>query len=1181
MNRQTAFACFFFAFTTLACGSADLTVAPPVDDGGDESATGDGAADGQTSDAPGTDADGAASSDASDAGPDGDATSSGDAGSETDASPPGALFGSTAIDFGPSNCGGSALASKSLKITNGGGTTLHVAAAMQIGTSFAITAGASLSIDPGSSASVQIAPAAVPASATAATEIDDTLALTTDDPTNATVSLPVKLVAAGATLTLSPATVAFGSVSVGATSSLVPFTLGNSGNLAATVAFGAPTDLEFALHGVGGSIAASGSLPGTSVDFTPSASLAINASIPLTVTGAVCGTSVTSIPLSGAGVTGAATVSGDVSFGTGGLSPCGGAAAASQTITIGNSGGAAFTWTAVLAGSALVPVSTGGTQPMYALSSASATINPGDPASVITVTSLGVPFPSAVPGNYDDAVTITTTIKGDTPKIVHLSQAAQGAILAVDTTNIAFGSVAKGTSQSSTFKITNNGNADANVTATSNNGVFSVSPSTSTKVTAGNFETVSLTYAPKTTATQNANVTIGVGATDVMCQPLPAAITASGTGLSGGVGLDATTLDFGLVNCGATAGTKTFTLTNTGTAAMTWTTSLGKGATSPYALSLPAGASTSTGSLAAGASLTFTVTPSMVPATSAVTDNLYGDVVTIATDIAGDTAHTVALKETAQGAILAFVPATLDLGQVPLGSSSNGTFALQNTGNAGATVTLASSSSMFALTGLSAASAILAPGSTATSVGVTFSPGSTAATEASTVTPATSDVLCGALPTPMQLAGTGVTGHVSYSPSALDFGLTDCGSKASAQTITFSNVGGSAAYNLTSATFGTTAYTISPRPTSSAPVPVPIGGSVTLTVTPAAIPSTSAVTPNLYGDTLTITTDISGDTPKQFAISQTAQGSILTVSTSNIDFGGVVAGSEATAQFTVTNTGNLDGNVVFTNSSTSIYSLPSTTAPASGQATVTAKFTPASVTDYDDTAVVSVDSSTVLCQPIAVTSIGLRGRGTAGALAKLSATSLTFGNTDLPIGGRGTWCGTTAAAKTFTVTSLAATTAAAALTTSLASGSSASYTVSLSGTNPLPPSGVITITVTPKQIPTAPPVADLVADGYKDTLTIDSGIAGDSPYTVQIHQTPAGAVPTLSPSSITFPLTSVGATNTTAGNITVGTQGDVTLSFQLVSNNDEFYSVPGSFSVQPLVTKPATIDFAPKAIVAS
>jgi hypothetical protein len=114
-------------------------------------------------------------------------------------------------------------------------------------------------------------------------------------------------------------------------------------------------------------------------------------------------------------------------------------------------------------------------------------------------------------------------------------------------------------------------------------------------------------------------------------------IELKGAGTSGAVAISPTTIDFGLVACGATAAASTFTIGNTGNVPFTWTAGLGLGDKSPYHLSAQGGV------ISAGTSQTVTVTPSAIPSTSATTADLYGDKITVATNVAGDTPHTITL----------------------------------------------------------------------------------------------------------------------------------------------------------------------------------------------------------------------------------------------------------------------------------------------------------------------------------------------------------------------------------------------------------------------------------------------------------------------------------------------------------------------------------------------------------
>ena len=80
-----------------------------------------------------------------------------------------------------------------------------------------------------------------------------------------------------------------------------------------------------------------------------------------------------------------------------------------------------------------------------------------------------------------------------------------------------------------------------------------------------------------------------------------------------------------------------------------------------------------------------TTTPNTVPTTASTASNGLGDV---ATFVFGSSMVTVPLTETAQGAVLGFIPTSLPFGSVPIGGPISSFFAVQNTGNLPASVTL-------------------------------------------------------------------------------------------------------------------------------------------------------------------------------------------------------------------------------------------------------------------------------------------------------------------------------------------------------------------------------------------------------------------------------------------------------------------------------------------------------------
>jgi hypothetical protein len=79
--------------------------------------------------------------------------------------------------------------------------------------------------------------------------------------------------------------------------------------------------------------------------------------------------------------------------------------------------------------------------------------------------------------------------------------------------------------------------------------------------------------------------------------------------------------------------------------------------------------SPSSGTLAPSASTVITVAPKPIPATSAITPNLYGDTLTLGTNIPGGVSKAISLLQTARGVILS-APANVAFGPVSVGAVS-------------------------------------------------------------------------------------------------------------------------------------------------------------------------------------------------------------------------------------------------------------------------------------------------------------------------------------------------------------------------------------------------------------------------------------------------------------------------------------------------------------------------------
>jgi hypothetical protein len=118
--------------------------------------------------------------------------------------------------------------------------------------------------------------------------------------------------------------------------------------------------------------------------------------------------------------------------------------------------------------------------------------------------------------------------------------------------------------------------------------------------------------------------------------------------------------------------------------------------------------------------------------------------------------HAVAIHQTAQGAILSLNPGLLSMGSVKVGQAAQSTFDVVNNGNLTAALVLSPMGGPDFR--LAPTSVNVAGAGSASTVTVTFKPKATGAQNA-TVPLSTSTALCGPLPSPLGLSGTGVHGN--------------------------------------------------------------------------------------------------------------------------------------------------------------------------------------------------------------------------------------------------------------------------------------------------------------------------------------------------------------------------------------------------------------------------------------
>ncbi len=806
------------------------------------------------------------------------------------------------------------------------------------------------------------------------------------------------------------------------------------------------------------------------------------------------------------------------------LAQAGCGVATTDVVTVSNTGTAPLS----------VSASTG-TSPLFSVLPSSGAVPPGE--SLTFTVSATVPSTTMAGTEFQGRLTFTTNDAAGHHELA-LTARASGVTLTLTPSVASFGVLPVSTSASPLpLTLTNAGNVAATLTLVDpGDAQFSVQwpgkPAVVTLAPGASLTGLEAGFSPTRTTPSSSSAELRV--TQPLCGASVANIPMTGQGTYGGVGLSTTDVFFGAngrVDCGTRAASRTFTLRNSGNQAFAWTGTLSKGTNSPFTFTPTSGTVP-----ASNGSIVITVSATPIPAQALTSLDAFGDILTIVTDVANDVSHPINLHQTANGAILSFAPGTVDFGQVPVDNTATAPFAVINDGNTSPSITLTPDNAAFTLT---PATALVAPGSSSTALTGTFAPGSSVVAQSGLVALSldAGEPLCAPLPDPLTMTGQGTMGSVSYSPVALDFGAVNCGATPTAKTVTFRN-NGNQIYTVTPS-LGRDAgspYVVSMNPASG--VVAIDGGTLVITVAPNPVPQTSAVTPNLYGDTLTVTTDVLSDSPHNIPLRLTARGSVFAISSSSINFGSVTVGATANGQFTVSNSGNAAGVLVFSPIAPQVFGMPANALVNAGSSSIeSATFSPAMQTNYSDMAAVTRAPATVLCQPLPFTSLSLAGIGTGGNVVALSAASLNFGLVP---------CGTTAMPKTVTVTNNSSN--QLAFDYALAGDASSPYTVS--GPPSIAAQMTGTVTITPKPVPAT---SSTVADAFADTLTITaSGGPINETHTVALHETAQGAVLTLNPGALTF-------SGNGSKNFTVNNAGNLAAAFTLTLGGTD----PGRFSVSP------------------
>jgi hypothetical protein len=461
--------------------------------------------------------------------------------------------------------------------------------------------------------------------------------------------------------------------------------------------------------------------------------------------------------------------------------------------------------------------------------------------------------------------------------ILVLTSHASGAAsqLTVNPSNINFGSVSLGSSQTQSVTLANSGGPKVTITQASPSGTgFSVSGlSYPVTLAGGQSVTCNVTFTPQSAGTDSGSVAIafitesssgkghnGATASSSTAVTLP----VLGTGVtSGQLTANPPSLGFGSVPVGNSQ-TLAETLTNSGGTSVTISAASATGSGfAASGLSLPV-------TLSAGQSVTFSVTFSPASGGS-VSGNL------AITSNASNPALNVPLSGTGTtpGQLTANPP-SLGFGSVPVGNSQTLAETLTNSGGTSVTISAATTTgSGFAASGLSLPVTLSAGQSVTFSV--TFSPASGGSVSGNLAI--TSNASNPALNVP--LSGTGTTpGQLTANPPSLGFGSVPVGnSQTLAETLT--NSGGTSV-TISAATTTSSAFTASGL---SLPIALGAGQSVTFSVSFAPQSGGSAtgslvISSNGSNPTLSVPLTGTGTLPGQLAVAP-----------STINFGNVIVGT--------------------------------------------------------------------------------------------------------------------------------------------------------------------------------------------------------------------------------------------------------------------------------------------------
>lgn len=468
-----------------------------------------------------------------------------------------AASGSASADLSPTSVAftskavGTATSAQTVTLTNSGNADLSVSSIAVSGTNagdFSQTnnCGASIAAGANCTMSVTFKPTAA-GTRTAGVVV-------TDSAPGGSQTVPLS----GATVTtdasVSPTSLALGSLPLSTASPVQAITLSNTGNgnlTITSVAVSGANASDFSQTNNCGSSVAAGANCAINVTFKPTAEGTRTAAVVVVDTGS---SGSQSVAISGTGTAPVASVStSSVAFGNQSL----GTTSISQAVTLENTGNEPLS---------ISRISVLGTN----ASDFAETNNCGTSLAADASCSINLTFTPAAPGALAAALAITDNAAGS-PQSVALSGNGISTTVTVSPSSVAFGKQAVGAASTvHTVTVTNSGNSALTVASVAvfgaNSGDFTQTDNCGSSVAAGASCTISLTFKPAAAGARAGTLAITDNAAGS-----PQSVPLSGTGISTSATLSPSSVAFGSQAVGVASESQTVTLKNSGSSTLTIT----------------------------------------------------------------------------------------------------------------------------------------------------------------------------------------------------------------------------------------------------------------------------------------------------------------------------------------------------------------------------------------------------------------------------------------------------------------------------------------------------------------------------------------------------------------------------------------------------------------------------------